>query len=343
VSGETSRRPVRPFRRALPWFVAASLLAGLGVPAVGGAFGHLASIPAVGVARPLNSTELVVNMTDQPRFAPAYLTVAAGSNATFHLVNQGSYAHTFTLLAQSGVVLNTSWTPTQVDQYVAANGSLANVSVAPGAEANATVDFNSSTGFDSFEFLSLVPYQFQAGMYGFVNVSSTEAGMLASENTTDSYSFVPDVLYASAPHYPFNLDVLVTNTGALGHTFTVEAQSNNTLSPANFTQYFAAHPPLVNAVVPSGAGGEVWANFTISGPGVYQYICTVSGHFANGMTGQLYVGIPPPPPAPAPSTAVVQGWILVGTGVLLTIGILLAATTAYMGRFPPPERHEPHP
>jgi len=342
VSEPSPHRPTRPLRKALPWVLAAVLLAGVGLPAVGGAFGHVPSIPPIGVARPDASSSQTINMTDQPRYSPAFVSVAAGTSVTFHLVNLGAYPHTFTLLAHPNVVLNTSWTPTQVDQYVQQNGSLANVSVPSGTAANATVAFNSSTGFDSFEFLSVVPYQFQAGMLGFVNITSTAAGLTTSDNTTDSYSFVPDVLEASVTHYPFNLDVLVTNTGNLGHTFTVAAQSNYTLSPANFTQFFQSHPPLVSAVVPGGAGSSVWANFTVPGPGIYQYICEVPGHFASGMTGDLYVGITPPPPPAAPSTAVIQGWILVGSGVLLGIGITLAAVTAYMGRFPPPRDASHH-
>ncbi len=338
----SARGPVRPLRRAAPWVVAAVLLAGLGVPAVGGAFGHPASIPGIGVARPMSSTVVPVTLTDTPRFAPSDVNVSAGTTVTFQLRNAGNYSHTFTLLAPPNVVLNTSWSPAQLDRYVAQNGSLANVTVAPGARANATVPFNASTGFDTFEFVSLVPYQFQAGMYGFVHVTSSAPGLLASDNTTDSYAFVPDALVANASHFPFNLDVLVTNTGNLGHTFTVGPVANYTLSPANFSTYFQAHAPLVSVNVPSGAGQSVWANLTVPGPGVYQYICEVPGHFANGMYGFLYVNVAPPPPPAAPSTAVVQGWILVGSGVLLGVGITLAAMTAYMGRFPRrPDGSEP--
>jgi uncharacterized cupredoxin-like copper-binding protein len=335
VTEESTRPSLRPVRRAVPWVVAAVLLGAVGVPVVGGAFGHLPSMPTVGVARPVASETVTVNMTDQPRFSPAYVSVPAGTNATFHLANHGALAHTFTLLAQPGVVLNRSWTPTQVNAYLAANGSLVNLTVGGGGTANATVEFNNSTGFDSFEFLSVVPYQFQAGMYGFVNITSTAPGMMGFDNTTDSLSFVPDVLVANAAHYPFNLDILLTNTGSLGHTFSMAAQSNYSLSPANFSTYFQAHPPLVSVTVPGGAGATVWANLTVPGPGVYMYICEVDNHFQNGMYGFLYVGIPPPPTPAAPSTAVIQGWILVGSGVLLGIGILLAAMTALMGRLPP--------
>jgi len=340
VNDPVAKRPVRPLRRAAPWFVAALLLATLGLPAAAGAFGHLPSAPLVGYARPSNFTTLLVNMTDTPRFAPQFLAAPSGSSVTFHLVNQGSFVHTFTLLAQPKVLLNTSWTPAQLDHYFTENGSLANVSVPAGGQANQTLAFNASTAFDSFEFVSVIPYQFQAGMYGQINLTSTAAGLLTSENTTDTYQFVPAVLVANSTHYPFNLDVLVTNSGNLGHTFTVAGQTNVTLTPATYASYFVQHPPLVNAAVPSGAGSTVWANFTVAGPGVYQYICTASGHLANGMMGYLYVGVAPPPQPAPPSTAIVESWVLVGSGVLLAFGILAAIVATFAGRFPPAPKDE---
>jgi len=342
VSEGRTRRPVRPWRRAAPWILAAVFLSATGLPAAAGAFGHLPSVPVVGYARPAAAVPLTVNMTDTPRYTPAFLSVGAGTNATFHLVNQGQFTHTFTLLAHPNHVLNTSWTPAQVDQYVTQNGTLANVSVAAGGQANATVAFNLSTAFDSFEFVSVVPYQFQAGMIGFVNITSSAVGLVTSENTTDIPAFAPDVLAANSSHYPFNLDVLVTNTGNLGHTFTVSSQTNTTV-PLSFATFFQQYPPLVSVQVPGGAGSTVWANFTVAGPGVFQYICEVSGHYASGMSGELYVGVPVPPQPAAPSTAIIQSWILVGSGVLLGVGITLATVTAYMGRFPPPVEKPEHP
>jgi uncharacterized cupredoxin-like copper-binding protein len=286
----------------------------------------------------MTMTNVTLNMTDTPRFAPQFVSAPAGTTARFHLVNQGAFPHTFTLLAQPGVRLNSSWTPGEIDHYFAVNGSLANVSVAAGSQANATVAFNASTAFDSFEFVSMTPYQFQAGMFGLVNLTTTAPGLTGSENTTDSYAFVPAILSASSAHYPFNLDVLVTNLGDLSHTFTLVGQTNVTLTPASYPAYLLQNPPIANANVPGGPGSTVWANFTVPGPGIYQYFCTVSGHFQNGMTGFLYVGVPPPPlPAP-PSTAIIEGWVLIGSGVLLGIGVLAAAASAYIGRFPPRAR-----
>jgi uncharacterized cupredoxin-like copper-binding protein len=332
--------PARPsggfVRRALPWMAAALILSTAGLPSAA-ALGRLPTAPAVGYAHPASGNATAsLNLTDRPRFVPNSVTANASATLSVHLANTGNYSHSFTLSKIPNLALNTSWTPSELNAFFNANGSLVNVTVAPGTSSWANVTFNGSVGGDSFEFVSVVPFQFQAGMWGFVNVTSTGPGEMLSDNTTDSYSFVPATLAATPAHYPVVVDVLVTNQGSLGHTFTVSSLSNYTLSPANFTATFATNAPLVNAPVPSGAGMTVWANFTVRGPGVYQYICTVPGHFANGMTGFLYVGVPVPPPPPVPSTALVDAGILVGSALLLGIGVVLALVANYSGRFPSP-------
>ncbi len=330
-----SSRVPRIFRRAVPWFVGSLLLASIGLPSVAG-LSLVPVAPEVGVAHPLANLENVtMNLTDHPSFAPQFVAVPSGDSISLHLVNTGLYAHTFTLSRTSGARLSSTLSPAQVDAFFNANGTLANVSLAAGAQGWANLTFNASEGFDSFEFASVVPYQFQSGMWGFLNITSQVAGLALSEDTTDSLSFVPNVLSASPSHYPVVIAVLVTNEGSFGHTFTLAPQSNVTLSPTNFTTYFASHPPLVNSNVPALPGGTSWANFTVPAPGVYQYICEVAGHFANGMYGLLYVGVPVPTPPPAPSTAIVEGWVLAGSAVLLGIGVVLTASAALFGRFPP--------
>ncbi len=319
------------------------LVASIGLPSAA-AVGRLPAAPEVGYAHPASGNATAdVTMTDQPRFVPNSLTANASSTLSVHLTNSGQYVHTFTLSKIPDLKLNSSWTPTELDAFFNANGSLANVSVSAGATAWANVTFNGSVGGDSFEFVSVVPYQFQAGMWGFVNVSSTGPGVQLSDNTTDSYQFVPATLSASSTHFPVVVNVLVTNQGALGHTFTVSPLANYTLSPANFTDTFQTNPALVSAPVPGGAGSTVWANFTVRGPGIYQYICTVTGHFANGMTGFLYVDVPVPPPPVAPSTAIVDTWVLIGSAVLLGVGIVLALVATYAGRFPGSKSDHEHP
>lgn len=328
-----SRVP-RSVRRALPWFVGSLLLAAIGLPSVG-ALALVSVAPEVGLAHSLAGTEnITLNMTDRPSFSPQFLMLPAGTSVSIHLMNQGGLPHTFTLGKTPGARLSLTLTPSQVNAFFAANGTLANVSVAAGGQGWVNLTFLISQGFDTFEFASVVPYQFQAGMWGLLNLTGQTPGLALSENTTDSLAFVPNVLSVTPVHYPHVIAVLVRNEGNFGHTFTLAPQSNVSLSPTNYTAYFAAHAPLVNQNIPAIPGATAWANFTIPGPGVYEFICEISGHFANGMYGFLYVGVPVPAPPLAPSTAIVDGWVLTGSAVLFGIGVVLTAVAALAGRFP---------
>jgi len=343
VTAPSPRRPAGPLRRALPWALAALVLLSVGVPTVAAV--HVVRVlPTTGYATPADAETIAINMTDAPAFAPAFPVVPEGTSVTFELVNQGNFTHSFTLADVPSFTLDRSWTPGQLDAWFQANGSFANVSVAPGAVGWANVTFGDATALDFFQFVSIVPYQFQSGMVGQVNVSSTGPGEVLAESTVNSLAFVPNTLAVlNATRYPVSIDVLVTNQGDDSHTFTVVPQSNVSLTSGNFTDYFTSHPPLSNVNVPSQAGGTVWANFTVKAPGIYQYLCEIPGHFAAGMSGLLYVGVTPPPPAPAPSTAIVDQWLLIGSGALLGVGAVIAAVAAYAGRFPPgPGLHGPH-
>ncbi len=351
MTDASHRRPAVGWRRPGPWVLAGLLLAAISLPG-GLAAAHVVRVaPEVGVARPLvapatttNYSE-AVNLTDQPAFAPRSLnaTVNGTVQVSIALDNNGSLAHTFTVVnaSQAGVVLNRSWTPEELDAYFAANGSLANVNVSGGHHAFANFSLPANSSFRSFEFVSIVPYQFQAGMWGFLNLTPAGPTLMLSENTTTTLQFVPNVLSAGpSVHGSVTLHVLVTNEGDLSHTFTVVAQSNVTLTTIT---YFASHTPLVNVSVPASAGGTVWANFTVPGIGVYEYACTVQGHFQNGMYGFLYVGVPVPPPPPTPSTAIVAVPVLLGSAALLGVGAVFAVGSALTGRFPkrPPAGEHP--
>ena len=337
-----SSRPAARRHSPAPWLLAALLLAAAAVPGGLAAAHGVRLAPRVGVATPLGSTAAFsVNLTDAPAYAPRYLnaTVSGAVNVSVHLHNVGTIAHTFTVSNQSGVALNRSWTPKQLDTYFATNVSLANVNVSGGLSAWANFSLPTSTAFRSFEFVSTIPYQFQAGMWGFLNLTPAGPTLVLSENTTNGLQFVPNVLSGGpSVHGSATFDVHVFNLGALSHTFTVSSQANVTLtSTGNFSKF----APLVNASVP--ASGSVWANFTVPGVGVYEYACTVPGHFAGGMYGFLYVGVPVPPPPPSPSTSIVEVPILVGSALLLGIGLSLAFASAYAGRLPKkPEPPHPH-
>ena len=282
------------------------------------------------------SENVTVNVTDSG-FDPQNVTVFAGDHVTFTVDNLGAYNHTFTLATIGNLTLSRGWTPDELTAFFARNGSLVNVSVAPGTDASAEVTLPTSDAGVSFEFVSLVPYQFQAGLFGFVHATyASSAGSYGLEtNTTNGLRFVPDALaIPDAASFPITVSVEVVNAGNIGHTFWIEGQDNNTLLSGNFSTYFSSHPPLAAVDVPSSTGGAVWANFTITGHGTFEFICTVPGHFAGGMFGWLYVGyLPAPPPAP-PSSALVDVAVLAGAGGLLGVALLLTVIGTFTGRFP---------
>ncbi len=285
------------------------------------------------------SENATLNLTDAPSYTPNNLSVPAGTVLHLTLVNVGNYSHGFTIANQTGSVLNRSWSPAALDHYFAVNGTFAsaNVTVGAGDTDQLNVSVPASAAGNSYEFTSLVPYQFQAGMLGYFNVTGPPTGpgaMLAVATSGSQLLFVPAVLAVNTSSYPVTVDVAVSNMGSNAHTFWLEAQPNNTLNSANFSTYFSAHPPLAAVNVPTSPGVVKWANFSVKAPGIYQYICTIPGHFADGMTGYLYVGVPPPAPTVPPSTAIVSEWILWTGAAVLALTTLLAAAALLVGRFP---------
>ncbi|MCI4369943.1 MAG: hypothetical protein L3J81_01275 [Thermoplasmata archaeon] len=282
-------------------------------------------------------TTVTVNLTDAPSFDPNAIAASSGTSVAVDLVNTGNFTHTFTVSSVANESLNRSWTPAALDAFFQQHHPWANVSVNPGASAwaNFTVPDGAS---GSFEFVSVVPYQFQAGMAGYLNVTSGApgAGITLSEQTSASdLAFVPAVLQANATGYPVRVSVQVSNLGSTGHTWTLVPQADVNVTPGNFTSYFSTHPPAASVNVPTTPGAVIWANFTIPAAGTYMYICEIPGHFAAGMFGYLYVGVSPPAVAPPPSTAVVEPLLLVGGGALLGVGVLLTLASTFVGRFPP--------
>ena len=339
------RRPRLGWRRGSPWVAAGLVL--LVLVASGGARG--VPFPTfstwVGHARPLvgpaNET-IYLNLTDAPSFVPRFISAAPGQNVSIHLNNSGTIPHSFTLESVSGVAVNRSLSPAELNASLVAHPPTVNVSVAPGTDvdwANFTVATNAS--FDSFLFLSQVPYQYQAGMWGYLNITSSTPGLALSDNTTNALAFQPAALAADPAHFPANFEIDVVNLGDIAHTFTLAAQPNVTLSTIG---YFHTNAPAVNVTVALTVGKGAYGNFTLKTPGVYEFVCTEPGHFAAGMYGFLYAGVPVPAAAPPLSTAIVQTWVLAGSAALIGIGVLLVVVAGFTGRFPPapPGAHGGH-
>ncbi|HXQ95209.1 MAG TPA: plastocyanin/azurin family copper-binding protein [Thermoplasmata archaeon] len=283
------------------------------------------------------ATNATLNLTDAPSYTPNSIAATSGTAVAVHLVNTGLFSHTFTVSSVANLSINRSWSPTQLNAFFVAHAPWVNASVGPNSSqwANFTIP---DTASGSYEFVSVVPYQFQAGMAGFLNItaSSPGAGLTLSEGTAaSSLAFAPAVLQANATGYPVRISVAVSNLGSTGHTWTLVPQADVNLTPGNFSSYFSVHAPLASVTVPTTPGQVIWANFTIPKAGVYQFVCEIPGHFAAGMVGYLYVGVAPPAVAPPPSTAIVEPILLLGGGALLGIGAFLALSASLVGRFPP--------
>ena len=278
-----------------------------------------------------------LNMTDQPAFDPSDLLVASGTILNLSITNLGSYNHSFTLVNRPNFILNESWTPGELNAYFSANGSQVDVNVAPGGVRNVSLTFSDAQAGFSYEFVSVVPFQFQAGMFGFLNVTGAPSGPGIVANVSASstaFAWLPPAIEIDTTAFPVTVDMQITNAGSNAHTFELAAQPNVTLLSGNFTTYFTQHPPAAFVNVPSSPGTVAWANFTLSKPGIYEYICTIPGHFTGGMYGYMYVGVAAPATEAPPSTEIVSEWVLVGGALLLGLGGLLAAAALLVGRFP---------
>ncbi len=333
----------RGWRRPGPWLLAGLLLGAAAIPG-GLAAAHVVRLaPTVGYGRPEAGTTANftnVQMTDRPSYDPRTLNVTGATgtiDVNVYLNNTASHlAHTFTLVNenQSGIPINRSYTPSELSAYFVADPPTFGLNVSAGGAAWANFSLAPTAKPLSLEFVSTIPYQFQAGMYGFLNITPSGPKYLVQENTTNSFQFLPNELSSPVGATGvISFDVKVTNLGNLIHTFTVSAKPNATFSSVGS---FLSGGLLVNTTIKGGTGVSAWANFTVPALGVYEYICTEPGHFAQGMFGFLYVGVAVPPPPAVPSTAIVAIPILVGSALLLGVGLFLTLSAAFVGRFPKP-------
>ncbi len=282
-----------------------------------------------------------INATDAPAFTPNVVVVPNGTSVRFHVSNIGTFPHTFTLLKSANLVVPRNATPAQVYQDLNRNGTIVNVSIAPKSSVTFNVTFTPVYGSGattaSYEFLSAVPYQFQAGMFGFANVTTTPSGpgQALFLNGTGAYQWLPANLgVENVTHFPVVIDVLVGDIGSLPHTWTLDPVPNDVnITPANWPTVLKSHPPPSGANVSvSGSGATAWANFSLEKAGVFTFICTVAGHYQNGMNGSLYVNVPIPLSA-IQSTAIVNPILLAGAAALFGAGVIIAIVAQLRGRF----------
>jgi len=118
---------------------------------------------------------------------------------------------------------------------------------------------------------------------GWINISAV-----------DQYGYSP----ADLENVPTNANITVTFTdrSTMEHTFTIIGKEGwvvpNDSSQEEIDELaFGHHPSALANVNVSGPGDVNHTNFISPGPGWYEFVCTVSGHFALGMYGFVAFGM----------------------------------------------------
>ena len=129
---------------------------------------------------------------------------------------------------------------------------------------------------------------------------------------------------------PTNTTVTLTFTDAtdVAHTLSILNREGvvipnpSTTTTGQLNALFAQYGYLAPELNVSSAGQKVTETFTSPGPGWYEFVCQVTGHFQAGMYGYIAFGEPLPSnltvsaPSTGPGTAV---FIIVGTIVALVV------------------------
>lgn len=114
-----------------------------------------------------------------------------------------------------------------------------------------------------------------------------------SVTATGDYGYTPSTFQ----QVPTNSTITVTFTdgSVLAHTFTIIGREGwvipSDISASAFSNLvFGDSPPVLFDLNVSGSGDQVTGSFQSPGPGWYEFVCTVPGHFQNGMYGFIAFG-----------------------------------------------------
>ena len=140
-----------------------------------------------------------------------------------------------------------------------------------------------------------------AGRVGWINISAV-----------NQYDYSP----ADLQQVPTNASIQVTFTdrSPMEHTFTILGKEGwvvpNSSTQQQINQLaYGNHPAVLVNLNVSGPGNVNATTFTSPGPGWYEFICTVSGHFSLGMYGFIAFGMN------LPSNLTLSNRTAIGTGL----------------------------
>jgi plastocyanin len=134
--------------------------------------------------------------------------------------------------------------------------------------------------------------------------------------------------------------ITLVSLGSTAHTFTLSPIPNflfnSTDSTAHLQSFFSAHPPLVNLSENGTVGEKHSETFVAPAFGEYEYVCLESGHFLEGMWGQLGSGEPG-----SGSTVVTgPGWQVFAIGGGIASLVVATIVLGFIVGARPGSRHE---
>jgi len=163
-----------------------------------------------------------------------------------------------------------------------------------------------------------------------VTTSSTPPAGWINVSATGEYGYTPDDIQ----QVPTNAMITVRFTDAsdMAHTFTIIGKegwvvpSDYSTAQVDQLAYGGSPPSLDNANV-SAQGDINITTFQSPGPGWYEFICTVSGHFQLGMFGFVAFGMNLPSNLTASNRTGLGGGLTFSLedGVIIAVVIVAAA------------------
>ena len=158
---------------------------------------------------------------------------------------------------------------------------------------------------------------------GWINISAV-----------NQYDYSP----ADLENVPTNANITVTFTdrSPMEHTFTIIGKEGwvvpNDSSQEEINELaFGHHPSALASVNVSGPGDVNHTNFMSPGPGWYEFVCAVSGHFALGMYGFVAFGMSLPSNLTPTNRTPLGGGLSFNTTEAIVVGALvLVAAGSYV-------------
>jgi plastocyanin len=187
-----------------------------------------------------------------------------------------------------------------------------------------------------------------------------ESSITADSSTALSVSAVPGFAFNpnSIQNLPTNSNISVTFTDAdtIDHTFTIIGKQGWVI-PSDYsggqidTLAFGNSPRALFSINATGDSQAPVTSFTSPGAGWYEFICTESGHFQNGMYGFIAFGMNLPANLtvvaantdPGPAVFIIVGTIVALTVIALVLGFVVGRRRGSTYEMPPERLGYPEP